>query len=93
MLAQEPKPGSVAPIHSVVPIGGGDLVALSDSSRHSVVFFHAADGKLIAVTRTSSRSRTVDWLDPDSLVYEAGQPAGPGGALVDRPHEKGQTTS
>ena len=70
MLSQEPTPGSIAPIHAVVPLGTGDVAAFSDSSKNAVVFFHATTGKTIAMVITSSHRRPSGWHDPDALVYD-----------------------
>jgi DNA-binding beta-propeller fold protein YncE len=70
MLSQEPTPGSIVPIHAVVPLGTSDVAAFSDSSKNAVVFFHATTGKTIAMALTTSDRRPGGWHDPDALVYD-----------------------
>ncbi len=68
---REAKPRSAVPIHATIPIGNGDVVAISNSSKNSVVFLRAATGQQIATTQTSSRIRVDSWHDPDYLLYDA----------------------
>jgi hypothetical protein len=55
--------------HGIVPLGHG-IVAVADGTHHQVTIFAGRTGRIFQEIPTGKPASTLDWHDPDALVFE-----------------------